>query len=153
MEILLIEDSRLVRDRLTELLESMEGVTVTASAADVPGALACLADYLLRGRMPDLVVLDISLFGQEMSCGNGIDLLRHIKRRFSPVKVAVLTNYASIAIRNRCAREGADYFFDKSYELDRLTDTVHALQCNPPHPFLSTAFEVEHTSAAVANWR
>ena len=127
MQLFIVEDSPVLRPRLTAWLEAMDGVEVIATAADVPGAMACFALWAMQGGKPDVVVLDLSLFGISMADANGLDLLEYIKRRLSPIKVIILTNYASASLRRRCARAGADYFLDKSHDLEQLRHIVASL--------------------------
>jgi CheY-like chemotaxis protein len=39
----------------------------------------------------------------------------------------MLTNYAQDEYRKKCFEEGADFFFDKSIEFDRVIDVIQKL--------------------------
>jgi CheY-like chemotaxis protein len=39
----------------------------------------------------------------------------------------MLTNYAQEEYRKKCFEEGADFFFDKSIEFDRVIDVIQKL--------------------------
>jgi two-component system OmpR family response regulator len=114
----IVEDNDLIRDNLVETLTELAGVrTVGHSATEVE---AC--DWL--GRHPggwDLLVVDLFL-----EQGNGLGVLRKCLQRSASQRVVVLSNYATIDIRNRCLACGADAIFDKSTELDLFIDYCSA---------------------------
>jgi len=49
-------------------------------------------------------------------------VLAACRDRPSRQKVVVLSNYATVDIRQRCAQLGVDAVFDKSNEIDALVD-------------------------------
>jgi DNA-binding NarL/FixJ family response regulator len=63
--------------------------------------------------MPAVLILDMAMPG-----GNGLDVLQAVKQQPSAPLVIVLTNH--LAYRQRSLDAGADYFFDKSADFDRL---------------------------------
>src|SRR2546423_15276142 len=73
---------------------------------------------------PDFVVLDISLPG-----GNGMQVLERIKTSNPALRVIMLTNFAFEQYRRRCAELGADYFFDKSNEFDKVLEVLRSEPC------------------------
>ena len=72
----------------------------------------------------DAVVLDLQL-----RQGNGLGVLKSL--RASPagqsVTVIVLTNFAFPHFRDRSLKLGANYFFDKAREYDRVRDVLEEL--------------------------
>ena len=66
---------------------------------------------------PEMVILDVQL-----PDGSGLDLLGTIKQERPNTRVLMFSNYA--LYRKRCVAEGADDFFDKPMDLERLTATV-----------------------------
>lgn len=77
------------------------------------------ATDLIVTTKPDFVILDIFLTG-----GSGIHVLRNIREKNVTAKVIMLTNYAQEEYRKKCFEEGADFFFDKSIEFDRVVDVI-----------------------------
>lgn len=67
----------------------------------------------------DVVILDIRMPGR-----NGLDVLRDIKEGSPESKVIILTNYPYPQYRRRCMEEGADFFFDKSSEFEKVTEVL-----------------------------
>ena len=68
---------------------------------------------------PDLVILDLTL-----SSGNGMDVLHQIKLQNFSGKVIVLTNYAYPQYQKKCMALGANYFLDKSLDLEILGELL-----------------------------
>lgn len=113
MQILLIEDSPLLRRLLTESLVEIEGVQVCGYAETENEALEQLEDKIV-----DLAIIDI-----ELSQGSGVGVLRALQKdpeRYGSPKKVVFTNYSHSAMRQRCQELGIDAFFDKSLEMDDL---------------------------------
>lgn len=71
---------------------------------------------------PDLVILDLTL-----AIGNGMEVLRQVKLQGFSGMVIVLTNYAYPQYRNKCMGLGADYFLDKSQEIEKLNELLISL--------------------------
>jgi DNA-binding NarL/FixJ family response regulator len=109
--VLLVEDSRVLAERLRETLLSVPGVQLAASVDSEAGAVAAL-----RGQPVDVVLLDLHL-----RQGTGFGVLRSIPAdRAKKVVVIVLTNYDLAEYRRAAAALGAMHFLDKLRDLDRL---------------------------------
>ncbi|MEP6557599.1 MAG: hypothetical protein ABJB17_03900, partial [Burkholderiales bacterium] len=65
----------------------------------------------------DLAIVD--LFLKE---GSGIGVLQACQSRRTDQKMVVLSNYATLDVRRRCAQLGVDAVFDKSNEIDDLVE-------------------------------
>lgn len=108
----IVEDSPIILDNLVATLEELAPVQVVGSAADEVGAVRWLVD-------PDhdcqLVIIDIFL-----KSGSGLGVLKASARSGLAAKRVVLTNYATLDMRRKCAELGADRVFDKSSELEEL---------------------------------
>jgi len=117
MKIIIVDDSPLVRERLISMCADLEGVQVVGEAENVLEAVRAI-----KRLHPDLVVLDI-----KMPLGSGIDVLRHIKKSDSSCKVIVLTNYPYPQYREKCKALGAEYFFDKSTEFEKVPEVLEQL--------------------------
>ena len=71
---------------------------------------------------PDVAILDIRMPG-----GSGIDVLKYIKKDNPDIIVIMLTNYPYPQYRKKCVERGADYFFDKSTEFEKVIDVLKQL--------------------------
>lgn len=114
MKLLIVEDSSLVSTRLQLAFGKIPALGI--EIADRLG----LALERFRALQPELVILDI-----ELPDGNGLDLLRTIKRERPATRVLMFSNHDFV--RQRCKLEGADYFFDKSGAFEALAATVQSL--------------------------
>ena len=114
MQVFLVEDSPLVRERLEAMLTRVPGTEIAGRAA---GAAAAIQGILAT--RPDLVVLDVQL-----AEGSGFDVLRELHARAPELEVIMLSNYSSDPYRQIAERLGARAFFDKSREFERVRDAV-----------------------------
>jgi len=110
MTFFIADDSETVCERLIDLLSEVEGAEVIGQAANVGDAVEGV-----RRLKPHVVILDIQMPG-----GSGIDVLKEIKRGGLPPLVLMLTNHASPQYRKKCLEWGADFFLDKSGDLECL---------------------------------
>jgi DNA-binding NarL/FixJ family response regulator len=110
MKVFIADDSAVLRERLAEMLSELPGIEIAGYAQDVPEALASI-----KRLNPDAVILDIRMPG-----GSGIDVLQDIKKDNRTTLVIVLTNFPYPQYRKKCLELGADYFFDKSTEFEKV---------------------------------
>src|SRR5262249_10486515 len=110
MQVFLVEDSAMVRERLEALLGAVPGVQIVGRASG-----AAMAIHQILERRPDLVVLDVQL-----AQGSGFDVLRALHAQAPELDVVMLTNYSGDAYRHIAERFGARAFFDKSREFERV---------------------------------
>lgn len=118
MRVLIVEDSRIVRERLTAMLAELAPEIEEIVEARDPAE----ARERLRSLRPDVVLLDVRMPG-----GDGLDVLHEAKRLSPPPVVLVLTNAPFAQYRQACAQAGADYFFDKSADLDLMREALQRL--------------------------
>jgi DNA-binding NarL/FixJ family response regulator len=116
VKVFLVEDSPLLRERVQAILASIPGAQSVGHAATAQAAIAGI-----RSARPDIVVLDIQL--EE---GSGFDVLRALRGSLPEVRFYVLTNFANDAYRRKAESLGAQGFFDKSQEFERLRDALSA---------------------------
>lgn len=114
MKLLIVDDSLLIRERLSDLFEDIPEVDEIQSA----GTLAD-ARRIVDISRPDLTVLDVHL-----PDGNAIQSIRRMRELAPDMKMAVLTNDASSFNRKKCLEVGVSAFFDKSTEFELVVDVV-----------------------------
>lgn len=112
LRIFLVEDNIIIRENLAATLVELADATVCGSARGENEAIAWLSEH--RDDW-DIAIVDLFLLQ-----GNGLGVVAALQSRSSVQKVAVLTNYASTAARERCLKLGADVVFDKSHDIDGL---------------------------------
>lgn len=114
---MLVEDSPLIRQALTEALSASPAVGFDGYAATAGDAIA-----MLRSRRFDIVVVDI-----ELTEGTGFDVLQDINQPdfpYPPPISMVLTNHAYLIYRHRAQLLGVKYFFDKSMHFDEAIEMI-----------------------------
>jgi len=118
LRVLLVDDSTILRERvasmITELAPDVEVIGHAWGRAEVPAAVQALR--------PDVVVLD-----HHVPDGNGMDVVRDIKRNIPAPVVIVFSNHCYPQYRQRCLESGAEFFFDKSNEFGKLSETIEHL--------------------------
>lgn len=117
MKIFIADDSAIVRERLIEIISELKGIDIIGQAGDVAEALESI-----RNLRPDAVILDI-----QMPNGSGIDVLENIKKEVPAPLVIILTNYPYPQYQKKCMDAGADFFFDKSTEFEKVMKVLGGL--------------------------
>jgi len=120
MKVLIVDDSAIVRERLKAMLSEITELENVSQARD---SLEAISSF--QKLNPEVVILDIRMPG-----GSGIDVLQEIKKSNQPPVVIVLTNYSYSQYRRKCLDAGADFFFDKSTEFDKVTEVLNQLSQN-----------------------
>jgi two-component system OmpR family response regulator len=110
MNLFIVEDSVLVRDRLVRTLEGLNDLDIVGTADDIPAAIDGLAHS-----DPDALILDLQL-----PSGSGLQVLRAVRERMPRLRVIVMTNFAAEPYRKAALAAGADVFLDKSSEFARV---------------------------------
>ena len=118
LDVVVADDSPLVRTHLVALLSSIDRIRVVGEAESA-GELLGLVDRLA----PQVVVLDISMPG-----GNGIEALQQIKQGHPATVVIMLTNHSNDFYRRTCLQAGAAFFFDKSCEFECVGEVLARLE-------------------------
>lgn len=132
MKILLVEDSRILRDRLRSIISAIPMASLVAETDNADDAR-----HLLDQHRPEVAVIDLRLRG-----GSGLALIGHAKAMHSATTLIVLTNLAQAEYRARCIELGAHYFFDKSKGIGAFTLLLADLgrpRCEPASPCRSDA--------------
>ncbi|MEO6078394.1 MAG: response regulator [Steroidobacteraceae bacterium] len=112
MNILLVEDSDRIADRVRDLLTSEPDVSIVATVRDQQSAI----DTARSGDV-DVMILDLQL-----SVGTGFGVLEALGTERPPT--IVMTNYALPQYRDLARRYGVEHFLDKSVDFDRLPEIL-----------------------------
>lgn len=121
ISVLVCDDSALMRSVISKIIDSTEGMSVVAKAANGQIALDKLAET-----KPDIIVLDI-----EMPVMTGVEFLKERKARHIHTPVIVLSSVATegAAVTMQCLELGASDFLTKpngsvSLDLSSLADNL-----------------------------
>jgi two-component system response regulator DevR len=121
LKVYVIEDFIPVRERFVTLLKAIDGVEIVGIAADPVAGLAGIVFS-----RADVVFVDWNLSGG--TCG--LTVLTGIAQQRLPVIPIVMTNFALPEVRQASLAAGAQFFFDKTSEFNRVRDTVRRLAEN-----------------------
>jgi DNA-binding NarL/FixJ family response regulator len=114
MNVLIVDDAILVRRSLVKLLDPLKNITSIIEAVSVPEGIR-----LANENNPEVVILDIRLPG-----GSGFDVLKHLKALSKSPIVIMLSKYSTRKFRKEALDAGADHFFDKSAEFEKVIDVI-----------------------------
>ena len=121
MKVFIVDDSRAFRKELINLLSKLKEVEIVGQAQDSVKAMEAI-----QRLKPDAVILGIPIPG-----GNGIRLVKNIKKdKLAPI-VIILTHYPYRQYRKKYMDAGADFFFDKSTEFEKVIEVLKKLIKNP----------------------
>lgn len=127
MKVFLVEDSEVVRQRLTGSLREIGSVDVVGEAHSERDAIEGI-----RAAQPDAAIVDLQL-----KKGNGMNVLTAVRSQNASILLIVLTNFAYPQYRSKCMASGADFFFDKSSEFVKVAELLQERACAqqaPSHP-------------------
>jgi two-component system, OmpR family, response regulator len=132
LSVLLVEDSKLLTDRLREAILNIPGAQLAGTVDSEADAVATLQ------RLPiDVVLLDIHL-----RHGTGFGVLRAITNgQHRNVVAIVLTNHDLGEYRRAAAELGARYFLDKMKDFDRLPSLLQEIGAAAAQPMASAMAE------------
>lgn len=117
MKVLLVEDSELLRESLTERLNELELLEIKDCAETRTDAID-----LLEHNTYDMIIADI-----ELAEGTGFDVIRFTQSDRYPHHLPIyvmLTNHANNHYRRLAKQLGVHYFYDKSMDFDAAIDSI-----------------------------
>ena len=129
LTVLVVDDSDAIRTRLCELLGESPRLHVIGEACD--GVEAILAFQRFR---PDAVVLDIQLPGI-----GGLEVLRRIKSIMPRCVVVMLTNFRQGPFEEASRAAGADAYFHKASEFERVSEFLLTTTSKRSHATCSSS--------------
>jgi DNA-binding NarL/FixJ family response regulator len=126
MNILLVEDSKLIAARVQDLLAAETGIHILATVRDQQAAIDAV-----RAAHVDVMILDLQL-----AVGTGFGVLDALGKN-RPATI-VMTNYALQQYRDRAGQYGVEYFLDKAVDFDRLPEILETLRRQGAPPALTS---------------
>lgn len=118
LKVITVDDSPIVSERLQSMLREMDQVEFMGNARNTSAALLIIDQH-----KPGAVILDIHL-GEETPKVSGINLLIELKQKHQDMKIIMFTNLAVPQYRQACLALGADYFFDKSHDFEKIPEAL-----------------------------
>jgi len=117
LKLFIVDDSDILRNNLADILSEIDGTEIIGEADDGINAIAGILEA-----SPDLVILDIRMPGAD-----GFEVLQETKKSLPDTKVIMFSNHSYSLYRQKSIDLGADYFFEKSGEINELLSTVEKL--------------------------
>ncbi len=114
MRIFIAEDSIPVRERLVVMIEEVGGMDVIGQAGSVLDANEQVARL-----QPDVALLDVRL-----ADGNSFEVLAAIRKGKFSTRVIMMSENPFEQYRAEALRLGAEYFFDKSKEFEKIVPAL-----------------------------
>jgi len=101
-------------ERLREMLSSCNQVEIVGSCKNGTETLESL-----RNLKPDLAIVDL-----KMPSLSGLQVLTEIRKENKILKFIILTFHSSDYYRQMALEAGADYFFSKADDFEKVTNVV-----------------------------
>jgi len=117
LRVLLVEDSKVLTDRLTEAIRQISDVELVGTADTEASALAAV-----RHAPVDVIILDLHL-----KQGTGFGVMRGLAATAEKPRIIVLTNYDLPEYKSAAIALGATHFLDKSRDYGRLPELLHEI--------------------------
>jgi DNA-binding NarL/FixJ family response regulator len=118
LRILLADDSDLILQRLHERISTCKGVEIIGSFTNGTETLEAL-----RILKPDLAIVDIKMPGL-----SGLRVLKEIRKEDKALKFIILTLYTSDNYRQLAIQNGADFFFSKVDDFDKIPQVIKEME-------------------------
>lgn len=117
-KVFIVDDSQVVTERLSLMLDELTYVNVAGHAGNITTALRTIKEV-----QPDAAILDIHL-KDDAPNANGMDLLAMLRKAYPFMLIIMFSNLAHPVYVDKCMELGADYFFDKSNDFDKIIDVL-----------------------------
>lgn len=117
LRVLLVEDSKVLTERLAEVIGQVPGVELIATADTESAALSAVTR-----ESPDVIILDLHL-----KQGTGFGVMRALAAGPRKPRIVVLTNYDLPEYKNAAVALGAAHFLDKARDYGRLGDVLREI--------------------------
>ena len=118
VRVLLVEDSKVLTERLTEAIDQIADVRLIGTAETEAAAVA-----LARRESVDVIILDLHL-----KQGTGFGVMRALANTQFKPQIIVLTNYDLPEYKNAAFALGATHFLDKARDYGRIPEVLHAIR-------------------------
>ncbi len=118
VRVLLVEDSKVLTERLTEAIDQIADVRLIGTAETEAAAVA-----LAKRESVDVIILDLHL-----KQGTGFGVMRALANTQFKPQIIVLTNYDLPEYKNAAFALGATHFLDKARDYGRIPEVLHAIR-------------------------
>lgn len=113
--IIVIDDHQMLRDMISETLNLQNDFNVVATAGSAKDSLELCEKF-----SPDLVLMDVCTENNS----NGIVYSKLLKKKFSNIKIIIMTGVLDLNFINQAKESGVDSFIYKNISKESLVMTV-----------------------------
>jgi DNA-binding NarL/FixJ family response regulator len=117
MKVIIADDSVLILERLQKMLSNYKQVEIVGLLKNGIEALDALSI-----QQPDLAIIDMEMPGL-----NGMEILKEIRKSDKNLKFIILTFYSTEIYRKMAIQLGADYFFSKGDDFEKVSLVVEEM--------------------------
>jgi DNA-binding NarL/FixJ family response regulator len=117
LRVLLVEDSKVLTERLAEAIRQIPQVELIGTADTEAAAVASA-----KGDSVDVIILDLHL-----KQGTGFGVMRALAMAQLKPRIIVLTNYDLPEYKNAAIALGASHFLDKARDYGRLPEVLNEI--------------------------
>ena len=121
LRVLLVEDPRVLVERMRESLDGLENVEVVGSVSDEAAAIEAV-----RTKSPDVIILDLQL-----KEGTGFGVMQSLGD--ARPTIIVFTNYMLPEYQRLARSLGVEHFLNKSIDYERLPQLLQEIGSSRPH--------------------
>jgi DNA-binding NarL/FixJ family response regulator len=112
----LVEDNHVFRNTVVRVLSHIDGIECPQHFSNAEDVL----DAMLGGGVPDVILLDVELPGQ-----NGIDAIQKIKSISPSTRIVMLTVFADHEKIFRAICAGASGYLLKTSSMEQIIESIH----------------------------
>ncbi len=117
LRVLLVEDSKVLTERLTEAIRQIPAVELVGTVDTETAAIAAV-----KRETVDVIILDLHL-----KQGTGFGVMRALAGGTTKPRIVVLTNYDLPEYKNAATALGATHFLDKARDYGRLAEVLQEI--------------------------
>ena len=117
IRVAIVDDHRLIRDALSDLISVEPDIDVVASVGDGAAALNAIAEERLDVLLLDLALPDV----------NGLDLIARIRNSSPTTRVLVLSMHSEPEYAAAARERGAAGLVSKSAPVEELIEAIHVV--------------------------
>lgn len=117
IEIMLVDDHRIVIDGLKSIFEEEEDITIIGEAENSEEALK-----LLSATCPEVMLVDLHMPGM-----SGIELTQKISEEYPDIRILMLTMNDEPTLINKSIEAGASGYILKNSNSEELVEAVHTV--------------------------
>jgi len=115
--ILVVDNSRLIRERIIDHLLDLGNVEVIGDLSDGNDVIPFIFKY-----KPDLVILDINIPSKD-----GFEIVKELRTYILDTIIIVFTGFPNTQYRKYFKRLGVKYFFDKTTDFNNMISLIQIL--------------------------